>query len=140
MVNNGANKNQVFAYPIEAPRGATDNGDKNNSASYNCIHNIVNEADIVPLFGPASMGFKRYGVDHSIPGSNVGSMRTNTFTVHRAGDNSSTYTYTRSYDTANGLMLPSFVLNAGRIMSNHYPESHLGLGLGSGFGPFSQKR
>lgn len=61
--------NQVFSYPCEAPKGGTDNAQLLPDASYFCIHNLVNAADIVPLVGPEEMGFKRYGVDHYMPGS-----------------------------------------------------------------------
>ena len=67
------NKNQVFAYCYEVPSGGTDYrdnskaADKNNECYY-CIHNIVNKVDLVPFLAPYEMGFKRYGVDHYIPG------------------------------------------------------------------------
>ena len=63
--NNGTH---TFAYPLEAPKGgvASEKVDGNN---YNCIHNVVNQNDIVPWTGTTEMGFIRYGVDHYIPGS-----------------------------------------------------------------------
>ncbi|MBO4653022.1 MAG: hypothetical protein J5649_06880 [Lachnospiraceae bacterium] len=60
----------TFAYPLEAPKG----GQKSELVAgnnYNCIHNVVNQNDIVPWTGTTEMGFIRYGVDHYIPGSNA---------------------------------------------------------------------
>ena len=59
----------MFAYPCEAPKGGTDEAEKLSDESYFCIHNLINAVDVVPPVGPGQMGFKRYGVDHYIPGS-----------------------------------------------------------------------
>ena len=68
-----ATGNQVFGYPIEAPKGGTDKAEKlADKTAYYCIHNVVNTGDIVPYVGPQEMGFKRYGVDHYIPGTHIG--------------------------------------------------------------------
>ena len=65
--------NEVFAYCIEAPQGGTDNAETlSDKKKYYCIHNLINKADIVPLVGPSRMGFKRYGVDHYLPGGEAG--------------------------------------------------------------------
>ena len=40
-----------------------------NGSDYNCIHSVINRNDIVPRVAPKKMEFKRYGVDHYIPGS-----------------------------------------------------------------------
>ena len=64
--------NQVFSYPCEAAKGGTDKAEKlegEKKKRYYCIHNMVNSCDVVPYVGPAEMGFKRYGVDHYIPGT-----------------------------------------------------------------------
>ena len=45
-------------------------------SNYACIHSVINRADVVPRVAPVSMGFKRYGVDHYIPGSNAGTVQT----------------------------------------------------------------
>nr|MCR5623891.1 hypothetical protein [Lachnospiraceae bacterium] len=66
--------NTVFSYNFEAPKGGTDKAElfgENEKDKYFCIHNIINACDIVPLVAPAQMGFKRYGVDHYLPGSNA---------------------------------------------------------------------
>ena len=58
----------TFAYPIEAPMGGVASA-KVEGNNYNCIHNVVNNNDIVPWVGTTEMGFIRYGVDHYVPGS-----------------------------------------------------------------------
>ncbi|MBQ8093714.1 MAG: hypothetical protein IJ242_09085 [Clostridia bacterium] len=58
----------TFAYPIEAPKGGVASA-KVDGNNYNCIHNVVNNNDIVPWVGTTEMGFIRYGVDHYVPGS-----------------------------------------------------------------------
>ena len=45
-----------------------------SGSNYNCIHSIINRNDIVPRVAPGFMDFKRYGVDHYLPGSNAGSI------------------------------------------------------------------
>lgn len=66
-------KNQVFGYTCEAPMGGTDNVEKlDDKSKYYCIHNLINAVDIVPHVAPQLMGFKRYGVDHYIPGTGAG--------------------------------------------------------------------
>ena len=63
-------QNLVFSYPCEAPKGGTDAAEQlSDKTKYYCIHNIVNSGDVVPLVAPGEMGFKRYGVDHYIPGT-----------------------------------------------------------------------
>ena len=58
----------TFAYPLEAPMGGVASA-KVAGNNYNCIHNVVNQNDIVPWTGTTEMGFIRYGVDHYNPGS-----------------------------------------------------------------------
>ena len=69
LVDKYGSKNQIYGYTCEAPQGGTDAGDLGNASKYYCIHNLINYADLVPLVAPTEMGFKRYGVDHYIPGS-----------------------------------------------------------------------
>lgn len=70
-----ATGNQLFAYPCEAPKGGTDKAEQlEGKWKYFCIHNIINAGDLVPLVGPKEMGFKRYGVDHYIPGTFLGKL------------------------------------------------------------------
>lgn len=63
--------NRVFGYTCEAAKGGTDLAQTlgASSSAYHCIHNMINRADVVPLVAPWQMGFKRYGVDHYIPGA-----------------------------------------------------------------------
>ena len=60
----------TFAYPLEAPMGGVESA-KVEGNNYNCIHNVVNQNDIVPWVGTTEMGFIRYGVDHYVPGSPI---------------------------------------------------------------------
>ncbi len=66
--------NQVFGYPCEPPKGGTDKAEQLDPEKYYCIHNLINDGDMVPLVAPGEMGFKRYGVDHYIPGTEAGSL------------------------------------------------------------------
>ena len=77
--------NKVFAYPCEAPQGGTDMAQKKDPSAYYCIHNLINYADLVPLVGPTQMGFKRYGVDHYIPGTEAGTVTESVDNITRAG-------------------------------------------------------
>ena len=90
--------NQVFAYPCEAPQGGTDKAEKMDPSAYYCIHNLINCADLVPLVGPSEMGFKRYGVDHYIPGTEAGSVKSKPENVTRAGSKSGITTVTTYRD------------------------------------------
>ncbi len=68
--------NKVFAYTCEAPMGGSDTAEKlDDKSKYYCIHNMINAADLVPHVAPQLMGFKRYGVDHYIPGKNEGAVK-----------------------------------------------------------------
>ncbi|SEF47344.1 Lipase (class 3) [Eubacterium ruminantium] len=78
--------NEVYAYTCEAPMGGTDDAEKlNDKTRYYCIHNLINAVDIVPLVAPGLMGFKRYGVDHYIPGTDAGEITSNTEKITRGG-------------------------------------------------------
>ena len=63
--------NQVYGYDFEAPQGGVASAEAGGSATYNCIHNLINKSDLVPLVAMSQMGFKRYGVDHYMPGGDV---------------------------------------------------------------------
>lgn len=58
----------TYAYPMEPPKGGLES-EKVAGNDYNCIHNTINNNDLVPWVGPGEMGFIRYGADHFIPGS-----------------------------------------------------------------------
>jgi len=96
----GAKKSQVFGYTCEAPKGGTDEAEKVSAAKYYCIHNLINTADVVPYVPPENMGFKRYGVDHYIPGSAAGNVTVKEKTVKRGGKNGVTKVTTRCDNTA----------------------------------------
>ena len=64
-------ENKVYAYCFEAPKGGVASEMKPGH-TYANIHNVINAVDIVPTVGPAQMGFIRYGVDHIVPGYEVG--------------------------------------------------------------------
>ena len=63
--------NRVFAYCNEAPQGGWESA-KTAGNNYDCIHSVINKTDLVPRVAPSFMGFKRYGVDHFIPGTAAG--------------------------------------------------------------------
>lgn len=59
-------KNEVYAYCMEAPQGAysSDKTNVNPNGKYDSIHNCINFNDPVPKVAPIGMNFVRYGVDH----------------------------------------------------------------------------
>ena len=68
-----ASGNEVFAYCNEPPKGGSDKAEMlSDKTCYYRIHNILNASDVVPLVAPIEMGFKRYGVDHYVPGTAAG--------------------------------------------------------------------
>ena len=77
--------NSVYGYCFEAPAGGVDSAEINQpwtyGGIYSNIHNIINTSDIVPLVPTKEMGFKRYGVDHYIPGTDAGEIITTTYTT-----------------------------------------------------------
>ncbi|MDD3486707.1 MAG: hypothetical protein PHI26_08750, partial [Atopobiaceae bacterium] len=64
--------NQVYGYCFEDPQGGVSSAEV-PGYDYSCIHNLINKSDIVPLVAMSQMGFKRYGVDHYVPGDAAGS-------------------------------------------------------------------
>ncbi|MCR5202160.1 MAG: chitobiase/beta-hexosaminidase C-terminal domain-containing protein [Lachnospiraceae bacterium] len=95
--NNGS---QVFGYDCEAPKGGTDNAEV-SGVDYTCIHNLLNPLDMVTYIPTKEMGFKRYGVDHYIPGTSAGEVRKTVSQVVRGGTNGVTKvtTYADNYAT-----------------------------------------
>ena len=59
---------RIYSYPNAVPKGgrASEIVEGNN---YNCIHNTINQNDIITYLGTTEMGFIRYGVDHFVPGN-----------------------------------------------------------------------
>lgn len=60
---------KVVAYTFGTPRGGWKDTLKYDQEEYDCIHNVIDLADIVTKVAPQSMKFIRYGVDHYVPGS-----------------------------------------------------------------------
>lgn len=75
--------NSVYSYCFEAPSGGVDTAEINESWTHNGIyaniHNIINSNDLVPKIPPKQMGFKRYGVDHYVPGTDAGEITTSIY-------------------------------------------------------------
>ena len=64
-------EDKVYAYCFEAPKGGVVSEMKDD-LTYANIHNVINGVDIVTTVGPEQMGFIRYGMDHIVPGHEVG--------------------------------------------------------------------
>ena len=64
-------EDKVYAYCFEAPKGGVV-AEMKDGLTYANIHNVINGVDIVPTVGPEQMGFVRYGMDHIVPGHEVG--------------------------------------------------------------------
>ena len=64
-------EDKVYAYCFEAPKGGVVSEMK-DGLTYANIHNVINGVDIVTTVGPEQMGFIRYGMDHIVPGHEVG--------------------------------------------------------------------
>ena len=77
--------NLIYGYSFETPKGGTDVAQIYEPWTYNGvyanIHNIINPGDFIPSVAPSSMGFKRYGVDHYLPGTDAGNIITTTKTT-----------------------------------------------------------
>ena len=62
--------NDVYAYTVDGQMGGVKDA-QITGRDYTVIHNVVNPADMVPYLAPASMGFKRYGLDHYLFSGNA---------------------------------------------------------------------
>ncbi len=75
--------NSIYGYCFEAPAGGVDSAVIKQpwtyEGIYSNIHNIINTADLVPRIPPKEMGFKRYGIDHFVPGTDSGEITSNTY-------------------------------------------------------------
>lgn len=83
----------VFAYPFEAPQGGVKSAMRSDR-KYTGIHNVLLAGDLVPHVGMISMNFQRYGVDHFLPGTAVGTATVDTTRIE-IGD-ATQYTRQRS--------------------------------------------
>lgn len=81
----GESGNSVYSYSFEAPSGGVDSAEIKENWTYNGvyanIHNVINTGDLVPRIPPKQMGFKRYGVDHYMPGTEAGEIITSIYTT-----------------------------------------------------------
>ena len=97
--DDGFGANKVFCYTFEAAQGGTDAAEQSaDKAVYYAIHNVVNKADAVPYVGPTEMGFKRYGVDHYLPGGAAGAVQTTVTNITRGASGDTTVTTYRDND------------------------------------------
>jgi len=78
---------KVYAYCIEAPQGGVAS-EEIKGRDYTSIHNVINPDDLVPYVAPTEMGFKRYGVDHYLNGSDAAEIKTGTLFKNNLCDNS----------------------------------------------------
>ncbi len=92
--------NAIYSYSFEAPSGGVDGTEINEAWTYNGVyanlHNIINPGDIVPRLPTKQMGFKRYGVDHYVPGTDAGEIVSTTY-VTPAGVTVTTYADNTAY-------------------------------------------
>ncbi|MBQ0058530.1 MAG: hypothetical protein KBS83_01010, partial [Lachnospiraceae bacterium] len=95
------NGEHTFVYTFEAPQGGN-SAVRENDEKYFCIHNLINDGDLVPRVGPSTMGFFRYGVDHYVPGDPAAgspSSSTGNYKMMQAdGNGAETYSYTTWHD------------------------------------------
>ncbi len=79
----GEEGNSIYAYCFEAPQGGVDGTEIEKMWTYNGIyaniHNVLNKNDLVTYLPPKQMGFKRYGVDHYMPGTDAGEIKTTVY-------------------------------------------------------------
>ena len=80
----------TFAYPLEAPKGGK-SSEKVAGNNYNCIHNVINQNDVVTWVGTTEMGFIRYGTDHYVPGSATASASNSAWAVTKPSDKTAGY-------------------------------------------------
>ena len=117
--------NKIFAYGIEPATGGFA-GEEKSGFNYGCIHSIVNRTDLVPRVAPYAMGFKRYGTDHYIPGSNPGALQSDDYGINY--DNTSYKTTSPEYQTAKTKMLAQLsAVNPNITFDDEF--TILGLGL-----------
>lgn len=111
----GKSGNSIYAYCFEAPAGGVDAAETNEAWTYNGIyaniHNVINPIDLVPKIPPKQMGFKRYGIDHYIPGTDAGEIVTSTYvtptgiTVTTRADNTALVVGSDEYNERRAKML-----------------------------------
>lgn len=100
----GQTGNDIYSYTFEAPAGGVDGTEFKAAWTYNGIysniHNIINPGDLIPKIPPKQMGFKRYGVDHYVPGTDAGEIKASTY-VTPTGITVTTYADNEAYIVGN---------------------------------------
>ena len=122
--NNGTH---TFAYPMEAPKGGIES-EKVSGNNYSCIHNIVNQNDIVTWVGTSQMGFIRYGADHYVPGSVTTQAVNSPWNVTKNTDREMDYSKQREL-----VKKHLEAVNSGIIFDDYYHRATMQY-LGSAFG------
>ena len=64
------------------PKGGVES-EKLPGSNYGCIHNTLNQNDLITYVGPGEMGFIRYGIDHFIPGEPTDEASNRPYDVNR---------------------------------------------------------
>ena len=59
---------RIYAYPMAVPMGGVESAIVPGN-NYGCIHNTINQNDLITYMGTTEMGLIRYGVDHYVPGN-----------------------------------------------------------------------
>ncbi len=134
--------NDVFAYCFAVPAGGTDLDDSSLATSgtaYYCIHNIINKVDLTPMVAPEATGFKRYGVDHYVPGDDAGTVKKTTKSAWELNggqpitmfyDNNAYMTNSSAYADKRPAMLKQLMLvNEDIHFVDYFKESDIDIGL-----------
>ncbi len=118
--------NKIFAYGLEPAIGGVASEEK-SGFNYSCIHSVVNRSDLVPRVAPSAMGFKHYGTDHYIPGSNPGTVQT--ASDGNNYDNTPYKTTSTEYQAVKAKMLDQ-LLAVNPIIRAIFTDSFTVMGLG----------
>ena len=142
--------NEVFGYCFAVPAGGTDADDlsiqEGDGSAYYCIHNIINKVDLTPMVAPKEMGFKRYGVDHYVPGGSSGkvvknqdkaSEKNGSYPITTFYDNTAYFTNTTAYKTIRGSMVKQLMyVNDEVYFVDYFKEADINLGKAKAAGQF----
>lgn len=116
----GKSGNNIYSYTFEAPAAGVDGTEINEDWTYNGIysniHNIINPSDLIPKIPPKQLGFKRYGVDHYIPGTDAGEIQSSVY-ITPTGITVTTYSDNIAYAVGDSNY------NARRTQMLHYLET-----------------
>ena len=111
---------RIYAYPNAVPKGgrASELVKGNN---YNCIHNTINQNDIITYLGTTQMDFIRYGVDHFVPGDlTINETFEDTNNDHIVEDNDAWDVGTSSYNTMRDEMIVHAAAIAPELVFDDY--------------------